>query len=990
MTRPYFAQHYPDLRMPLAEDGDDGEGFRPAQAGAAHAVAAHFTRRTDPAIVTMPTGAGKTAVLMAVAFLLRARRVLVITPSRLVREQITEQFASLAVLRRIGALAAEVPGPRVVVADQRPATDAEWAAMREADVVVGTPAAISPGLEGVPDPPDDLFDLVLVDEAHHSPAPTWRSLLDGFPRAKRVLFTATPFRRDRREIKGRFAYSYDIGDAHRDGVFGQIRFAPVAESEDLRGDRALAKAAEAQLREDAAAGYDHRLMVRTDSKQRARELATVYEETGLRLATITSAYSLAHVKRIIRRLRAGELDGIICVNMLGEGFDLPALKVAAIHTPHRSLAVTLQFIGRFARTTGDRLGPATFLAIPSEIEVEATQLYKEDAAWQDVVANLSATRVTDEIAAREFIDTFVAGAGHDPADGPDASEAGEISLHAFAVGHHAKIYQVGPDVDIARAITFPGKMEVIYHEVSEDHRAAVFATREVRRTPWLKTGQVVDVLHGGFVVHHHTASGLLFICASQDYRVDGVYEAIAGQFAPTRRALSAPRLNKVLVGLKNPAFFNVGMRSRVIGSASESYRIMAGSGADKSIRPSDARLYNQGHVFGRGEDDGTPVTIGLSSASKVWSARTSHVPALVEWCDRLAERIAGEEAPQTLCNLDYLSPGEEALWIPDGIIAADWDQDAYFEPPAITYVRGKEQVEGSLLDLTLEVEGSRTDRSAIGVAVHGDGVVARYTYRLDGVRYFEPATPEEPMITLARGPGRPVPLLEYLNAKPLNFFTADFSALQGGMFYPVVAHDLQAFDTHAIEAVSWRKERVDVGVEFEVPGKVAAADGHVSIHAYLERRLASGPADVVFYDHGSGEVADFVTITREALGPTEIVLYHCKGAASEGGDRVEDAAEVCMQAVKSVPLGRLKVLRKKIGHRTRTRPGKSRFVKGDPATAERLLGDDQRARAIFRVVVVQPGFSRGALSPKLGSILGAANDFLARANFMPLEVLGSA
>lgn len=54
------------------------------------------------------------------------------------------------------------------------------------------------------------------------------------------------------------------------------------------------------------------------------------------------------VYKIIDTLREKELDGIICVDMLGEGFDFPNLKIAAIHDPHKSLANTLQFIGRFA------------------------------------------------------------------------------------------------------------------------------------------------------------------------------------------------------------------------------------------------------------------------------------------------------------------------------------------------------------------------------------------------------------------------------------------------------------------------------------------------------------------------------------------------------------------------------------------------------------------------------------------------------------------
>jgi superfamily II DNA or RNA helicase len=96
-------------------------------------------------------------------------------------------------------------------------------------------------------------------------------------------------------------------------------------------------------------------MVRTDSQARAKELLETYgKATGLRLRLVMSEHSIGHVKRIIRDLRSGDLDGIVCVNMLGEGFDLPNLKIAAIHTPHKSLAVTLQFIGRFARTSDSR------------------------------------------------------------------------------------------------------------------------------------------------------------------------------------------------------------------------------------------------------------------------------------------------------------------------------------------------------------------------------------------------------------------------------------------------------------------------------------------------------------------------------------------------------------------------------------------------------------------------------------------------------------
>src|SRR5450759_7868 len=69
----YFSENYSRLTFPLA----DGEkpGFREAQRGALFAIGSHFSGRNDPAIITMPTGTGKTAVLQASAFLLQAKRV---------------------------------------------------------------------------------------------------------------------------------------------------------------------------------------------------------------------------------------------------------------------------------------------------------------------------------------------------------------------------------------------------------------------------------------------------------------------------------------------------------------------------------------------------------------------------------------------------------------------------------------------------------------------------------------------------------------------------------------------------------------------------------------------------------------------------------------------------------------------------------------------------------------------------------------------------
>jgi len=96
----------------------------------------------------MPTASGKTAVMMACAFVLRAARDLLVTPSRMVREQIAEEMAELALLRRIGALHDGIERPRVASVSSRVATKESWRGLVENDVVVGTVHSISPEIGG--------------------------------------------------------------------------------------------------------------------------------------------------------------------------------------------------------------------------------------------------------------------------------------------------------------------------------------------------------------------------------------------------------------------------------------------------------------------------------------------------------------------------------------------------------------------------------------------------------------------------------------------------------------------------------------------------------------------------------------------------------------------------------------------------------------------------------------------------------------------------
>lgn len=182
----------------------------------------------------------------------------------------------------------------------------EWAGLSQFDVIVSLPNSISPAIEGVSGPPLNFFDLILIDEAHHGPAPMWQGLIARLASAKHVQFTATPFRRDRKEFVGRLIYTYQLRDAYRDGVFGQLDYRAVSPSVGQDADAAIVDAASRQLTADRRRGLDHRLMIRTGTKVRARQLLDLYRQRcDLKINLVTGDHTLSHLRKTIEQLRSG-------------------------------------------------------------------------------------------------------------------------------------------------------------------------------------------------------------------------------------------------------------------------------------------------------------------------------------------------------------------------------------------------------------------------------------------------------------------------------------------------------------------------------------------------------------------------------------------------------------------------------------------------------------------------------------------------------------
>ena len=157
----YFKEQYPNILLPIADM--NSEGLRNAQLGAIHSISSYYTLfDKKPALIVMPTGSGKTSVLIMTAFLQRVSRVLIITPSRLVRGQIFEEFSKSTTLKKIGVIPKVFKNPKVIEITGYLKTWDQWEELTHYDAVVSTPNCIYQAIKDNIKIPDDLFSLSLT------------------------------------------------------------------------------------------------------------------------------------------------------------------------------------------------------------------------------------------------------------------------------------------------------------------------------------------------------------------------------------------------------------------------------------------------------------------------------------------------------------------------------------------------------------------------------------------------------------------------------------------------------------------------------------------------------------------------------------------------------------------------------------------------------------------------------------------------------------
>src|ERR1022692_397830 len=206
--------------------------LREPQRDAHRAVREHFAESSDPAIIVIPVGCGKTGIIATLPFGIAQGRVLVITPNLTIRKGVTGAldissrecfWAQTRVLSDFtaGPWAAVLDGPAANIHD----------CIESQFVVTNIQQLASQADRWLPQFPPDFFDMILVDEGHHAAAASWQKVFRRFPNAKIVSMTATPFRSDALPLQGEVIYKYPFARAMVNGFIKNIQSRSIAPEE---------------------------------------------------------------------------------------------------------------------------------------------------------------------------------------------------------------------------------------------------------------------------------------------------------------------------------------------------------------------------------------------------------------------------------------------------------------------------------------------------------------------------------------------------------------------------------------------------------------------------------------------------------------------------------------------------------------------------------------------------------------------------------------
>lgn len=963
-------------------------GLREPQIAALYSILSHLKVSKDVATVVMPTGTGKTETMLTTLVANKCKKVLITVPSDALRSQIANKFYKLGLLKEFKIVSEKSLYPKIGVIQQNFESSTDLVDfLSECNVVVTTMDVLSNNTNENLTLFAENVSHIFIDEAHHTEADSWSRVRSCFLDRNIIQFTATPFRNDRQRLEGKIIFNFSLRRAQEQGYFKPINFLPVREYDLQKGDRLIARKAVEKLREDIENGYNHILMARCQNRARAEEIIKIYEEYK-DLSPILIHSKIPNKKIILEAIIKGEHKIIVAVNMLGEGFDLPQLKIAAFHDIRKSLPVTLQFAGRFTRTSKDEeLGQATFIAnlADANVEDELSELYAQDSDWNSLLSIFSSDEIDEQVDFNDFIRGF---------QHLDSSKIPFQNIN-FALSTVVYKKDINTTAIEGAETTYNLKkfkdgfqnyddLEYKFYDYNSEAKTVVVITASKSNIEWVNYKEVFGLNWQLTVLYYDEETNLLFIHSSDK---SSLYKDLANAVLNNNATL-INQLNvfKTFYDIKRVSLQNIGLKEFLNKKIRFTMRV--GTDIEEALSIAEQQRGQKAFVFGTGYEDGTKITLGCSYKGRIWSYMKSDLKTFTIWCNTIGKKLIDENIDPNQILRETLIPKivtERPCVYPTHI---DWHEDIYLTSESrISIIIGAHEFPLTFcnIDLVNTSEDKSIEFQINTPLSSANFMLELFTNTGNGIPDFKISNTNEAKSQIRIGT-KTVELLEFLNENPPCIWFADGSSLQGNEHVELK----QIISPYPVaRLISWDWEGINL--EKEAQGVVPIRTDSIQYRVISE--LKNGDFDIIYDDDYSGEIADVITI-KELDKEINVQFYHLK-FAKEGmvNTRIDNFYEVCGQAQKSVHWKHMKgtdffehLLRRIV--KVKNGEEKSRLEKGEKADLERLLGIAKNKKPMsFEVFIVQPSLSKQNTSESIMTLLGVTENYLKEVGDINLTVI---
>jgi len=228
-----------------------------------------------------------------------------------------------------------------------------------------------------------LFDMVVIDEGHHAAAPTYTKVIDAVlkdnERAEIVGFTATPNRGDGKGLRGVFnncAHQIELATLIREGFLVRPKSYVIDLGVGDQLDRVTKRGKEYDMEEVAAimdrsvinerivdewkakAG-DRKTVVFCSTVLHAEHVCEAFLRAGIRADFVTGETPKEDRAEMLHDLEFGDLQVVVNVMVLTEGFDAPPVACVVLTRPCSQKGTMVQMIGRGLRIVDPEIYPDT-------------------------------------------------------------------------------------------------------------------------------------------------------------------------------------------------------------------------------------------------------------------------------------------------------------------------------------------------------------------------------------------------------------------------------------------------------------------------------------------------------------------------------------------------------------------------------------------------------------------------------------------------------